>query len=223
MAPTLHDPSLPLATFAARIPAASRVFHRHGLDFCCGGRRSLHEACAAAGLDAHALLRELDAEAAQPNDVTWCERPLPELIEHILTRYHAPLRAELPELADMARKVERVHAARLGVPRGLAAHLDAMNESVEFHMRNEEQVLFPLLRSGQALGALGPIRSMEQEHEEHASDLRRIRALTDDLVAPRHACTTWRARYQRRAQLERDLMDHVHLENNVLFPRALGR
>lgn len=213
-----------LADLAIRIPGASRVFHRHRLDFCCGGRRSLREACGAAGLDVEALLGELAAEErGAPAHADWDARPLEALIDHIVLHYHAALRLELPALRAMAQKVERVHAEKPQVPRGLAAHLAAMQQDVEEHLAKEEQVLFPLLRAGVSAGAAAPISVLEHEHDEHGEALRITRALTDDLQPPPHACTTWRALYLRLAELERDLMDHIHLENNVLFPRALGR
>lgn len=225
MTTTQHgfDAATPLAEWATHVPAASRVFHRHRLDFCCGGRQTLEDACAKAGLEAGAVVAEIDAAAPESEALDWSGQPLDALIDHILLAYHEPLRVELPQLVAMARKVETVHAKKPAVPTGLAAHLEAVLDDVELHLQKEEQILFPALRSGAGAAAGGPIRVMEQEHDEHAEDLQRTRSLTRDLQPPPHACTTWRALYLRLAQLERDLMDHIHLENNVLFPRALGR
>lgn len=213
-----------LSHLATTRPAASRVFHRHRLDFCCGGERSLAEACRALGLDPLLLAREIELEetvAAQA--VRWDERPLAELIDHILVRYHEPLREELPRLLEMAQKVERAHADKSHAPHGLAAHLRGIQGSVEDHMQKEEQILFPAIRAGHGLSLSMPIHVMEQEHEEHGANLRRIRSLTADLTAPDDACTTWRSLYLGLVELERELMDHIHLENHVLFPRALAR
>lgn len=217
------DSSVTLANLAANLPAASRVFHRHRLDFCCGGQRSLESACLSKGIDPALVMGELEAEVAEPEDRAWAEAPLNELVDHILTRFHEPLRAELPELLAMARKVEAVHAAKPGCPLGLGAHLAQILENVELHLQKEEQILFPMIVGGQGTNAGGPVMVMEREHDEHAADMRRTRELVTDFVPPAAACTTWRALYLRLAQLERDLMDHIHLENNVLFPRALGR
>lgn len=217
------DPSATLASLAIRYPAASRVFHRHRLDFCCGGQRSLEAACLSKSLDPAQILAELESEESRSDERDWSAAPLQDLIKEILVRYHEPLRAELPELVAMARKVEAVHAAKPGCPKGLSAHLSQVLENVELHMQKEEQILFPMIGAGQGAHAGGPVSVMEREHDEHGGDLRRTRTLTGDLVPPPEACTTWRALYLRLAQLERDLMDHIHLENNVLFPRALGR
>ena len=216
-------PEQTLSEMATHLPGASRVFHRHRLDFCCGGQRSLTEACAARGLDPALILAELRAEEGQGPAIDWSQRPLAELIDHILTRYHTPLRAELPRLRDMAAKVERVHADKSTCPRGLAEHLGRVIDAVEDHLKKEERVLFPLIAAGQGPAAGMPVMVMEREHVEHADDLRRTRALTGDLTPPPEACATWRALYLGLAQLERELMDHIHLENNVLFPRALER
>ncbi len=211
-----------LAELATRHPGASRVFHRHGLDFCCHGRRSLAEACAPDGLDVDALIEELiTEERAAPPATRWDERPLDELMDHILAHYHEAHRAELPRLLEMAQKVERVHGDKPECPAGLARHLANVAASMEDHMQKEEQVLFPAFRGGQGPLAGMPVRCMEQEHEEHARNLERTRALAHDFVPPEGACATWRALYLGLEQLEQDLMDHVHLENHVLFPRAL--
>jgi len=217
---TNHE-NVRLADLAVARPAASRVFHRQGLDYCCGGKRSLAEACAEKGLDPQAVLAEIEAEAPEADERPWSERPLPELIDHILSTYHEPLRAELPELVAMAEKVESRHAEKTSCPRGLAAHLRQIHAAVLEHLAKEEQVLFPMILAGHGSRAGGPIQVMEMEHDDHGLNLARTRALTDDLNPPAEACTTWRALYLRLTELEKELMDHIHLENNVLFPRAL--
>ncbi|MGE5358453.1 MAG: hemerythrin domain-containing protein, partial [Bacteroidales bacterium] len=102
-----------------------------------------------------------------------------------------------------------------------ASHLREVHDSVRMHLAKEENVLFPMLAGGMGRMAAGPIRVMEMEHDDHRENLMRIRALTADLTAPEEACTSWRALYLRLDALEGDLMEHIHLENNVLFPRAL--
>lgn len=213
-----------LARIATTHPAASRVFHRYGLDFCCGGERPLAEVCRAAGLDAEAIAREIEAEQTHPeDDVRWDERPLDELVDHILERYHEPLREELPRLLAMAEKVERVHGEKPHAPHGLAKHLRHVLDAVEDHLQKEEQILFPAIREGHGQALSMPVHVMEQEHDDHGASLRRTRQLTADLTPPADACTTWRSLYLGLAEFERELMDHIHLENHVLFPRAVAR
>ena len=210
-----------LADLAVLLPAASRVFHRHRLDFCCHGGRSLADACVARGLDPAAVLSEIeDAQASSEEATRWDERPIRELVDHIEAWYHARLRAELPELVALAAKVEERHADKPSSPRGLRTHLEGVHESVLDHLAKEEQILFPMIRGGRI--PAGPIHVMEAEHADHADNLQRTRALTADLVAPAEACPTWRALYLRLGELERELMEHIHLENNVLFRRVLA-
>jgi regulator of cell morphogenesis and NO signaling len=217
-------PQRTLAELAATYAGASRVFYRHGLDFCCHGQVSMAEACAKKQIDVAALVREVEAELRVPGDFTrWDERPIDELIEHILTRFHAGHRAELPRLLEMARRVEKVHAEKPTCPAGLSQHLEHVAEALELHMQKEEQILFPLFRSSRAHMAAMPVQMMEEEHHDHALNLARIRELTGDLKAPPEACGTWSALYLGLADLEQQVMEHIHLENNVLFPRALRR
>ena len=216
------QPSQSVGQLASTLSGASRVFHRHGLDFCCGGHVSLAEACTAAGLEADSLIAEIRDEASKPGSFErWDTRPLPEVIDHILAHYHEPHRQELPRLLAMARKVEKVHAEKSSCPHGLAEHLEHIAEEMETHMQKEEQVLFPLLRSGRGSMAATPIQVMEEEHRDHGKNLERLRELTHDYTPPQEACGTWNALYLGLAELQRDLMEHIHTENNILFPRAL--
>jgi regulator of cell morphogenesis and NO signaling len=215
-------PSSTLADLAVAFPSASRVFRRHGLDYCCHGRRPVSDACAERGLDANALLSEVAAEARTTVDAdSWFDRPLPEIVARIVDHYHARLRNELPLLLQMARKVEGVHAEKESVPRGLAAHVDALSQTLLDHLDKEEQGLFPMILSGRGGQPSAQVFALEREHEDVAVALQNTRALTTDLVPPAEACTTWRALYLRLDELEAELMEHVHLENNVLFRRAL--
>lgn len=222
MSTTTLNPETTLAELAVTHPAASRVFHRHALDFCCNGRRPLTEACAEKQLDAAAILREVESEEASASaDVRWDERPLPELVDHILTFFHARIRTELPALIAMAERVEFRHADKASRPVGLADHLKNVHGEVLSHLEKEEQILFPMILGGFGQRAFTPIRVLEGEHDDHGAALRKVRALAHDLVPPPEACTTWKALYLRLSEFEAELMQHIHLENNVLFRRAL--
>lgn len=211
-----------VAELATTRPGASRVFHRHGLDFCCGGHVSLREASAKKGLDVDALIAELEREAKTPGRFErWDERPIPEALDRILEAFHEPHRRELPRLLEMAQKVERVHADKKACPHGLAKHLEEMIGELESHMEKEEQVLFPMLRAGRGRMAAMPIQVMEEEHRDHGRNLERMRVMTDNYTPPAEACNTWRALYLGLAEFESEIMEHIHIENNIVFPRAL--
>ncbi|MFT5289685.1 MAG: regulator of cell morphogenesis and NO signaling [Planctomycetota bacterium] len=211
-----------LADLAVRHAGASRVFHRHGLDFCCNGRVSLEDACRKSDLNLAAITSELEAAIAEtPQDSPITEAALPVFVEYILENFHAAHREEVPRLIGMARKVEQVHGDKPDCPKGLAAFLEHMSEELEMHMQKEEQILFPMIVGGRGAMTGMPISVMENEHQDHGKNLQRLRNLVNNYVPPEGACNTWRALYLGLEQLERDLMEHIHLENNSLFPRAL--
>lgn len=159
--------------------------------------------------------------AVSASETPGTDAPLPVLIAHIVDHYHRPLRADLARLVPLAEQIERRHADQPGCPSGLALHLLSMQEAVADHLGKEEQVLFPLILDGQGRRAGMPIRVMQEEHLDHDASLQRTRRLTGDLVPPPHASDEWRALYHDLAALEAALREHIALENDVLFPRAL--
>ena len=209
---------------AALHPLATRVFGRHQIDFCCGGGRPPGDVCEKQGLDVEVVMQEIERELAPREEVVhWDQRPVTDLIDHIVNRYHAVLCEELPRLEAMARKVVDVHGDKdpVRLPRLLQAVLDLRGE-LEPHMRKEEQILFPMIRRGQGTGANGPVAVMMREHEAAGDLLKDIRELTNGYAVPVDACNTWRALWMGLEGLESDLHRHIHLENNILFPRALA-
>lgn len=211
----------PLGQLARDIPGATQVFNEYDLDFCCGGRHSLREAAAQKGVAADSIEARLAALATQPHEGRdWRSAAPADLIAHILERYHARHREQLPELIRLAMKVEQVHGGREDCPRGLAAHLRDMRQELDSHMQKEEQVLFPMLGRGMGAMAGGPITVMRMEHDHHGESLQQVGELTGGLALPPDACNTWRALYQGLQVLRDDLMAHIHLENNILFENA---
>lgn len=209
---------------ASTHPLSVKVFQRRGIDFCCGGGKTLEAVCQARGLDAAQVLAEIEAEEARsaPNTMRWDERPLNELIGYILKRFHEPLPEELARVEAMARKVHRVHGSK--DPERLGALMEtvvALREELEPHLMKEERVLFPWILSGNGTTANAPVQVMMSEHESTGEQLARIRELTGGFTIPPQACGTWRALWQGLEALEAELHEHIHLENNILFPRAL--
>lgn len=205
-----------IGQIAVQLPGATAVFRRLKLDFCCGGQVSLRQAAADKGLDAEAVLAEL-AALHRTSDLPEAVAP-GALIDHILTRYHEVHRVQLPELIRMARRVEAVHRTHPLVPAGLADKLESMHDELLAHMHKEEAILFPLLKSGAHPFVGQPIGVMRAEHVAHGAALEKLAALTHDATPPVDACNTWRALYVGIAQLNEDLIHHIHLENNLLFP-----
>ena len=205
---------------ATTLPGATAVFRRFKIDFCCNGDLTLDGAAQRRGVDADELEQALEAlgtgagmaaaPAAMDSD---------ELMDHILACYHEGHRRALPELIALSRKVEAVHREHPKVPAGLSDALRQMESELEQHMTKEEATLFPAMRqriNGRLDAAIGELR---HEHDDQGRLLRLLESLTDDFTPPGGACRSWQALYVGTAQLAEDLMEHIHLENNILFPR----
>lgn len=232
---------LTVGEIAAQVPASMRVFERHQIDFCCGGKLPVTEACGARGLDPDAVLDEIDEEAAQSatrqadDNAGWQSASLGSLVDHIISTHHAYLKTQLPRIGTMLDKVLAAHGRRHGeMLEPLAAHFFAMHQELDSHLMKEEMVLFPLIRkieeasrAGQAFAAYhcgsvqNPIRVMVMEHDSAGDALAAMRQITSGYTAPADACNTFRALFFELQALESDLHRHIHLENNILFPRAV--
>ncbi|MCA8910694.1 MAG: iron-sulfur cluster repair di-iron protein [Planctomycetes bacterium] len=215
----------PVGSIASEAPLSTRVFARHGIDYCCGGGRPLGEVCAEKGLEPDSIVSEIESELQSGTEPStrWDTAPLDQLIDHILKVYHEPLWEELDRLEAMAVKVHQVHGEKQ--PEMLTGIVDvftALKFELDQHMRKEEDILFPMIKGGQGEMAGPPVQVMKHEHETAGEALRRLRLLTDNYNVPEGACNTWRALWHGLAALEKDLHEHIHLENNILFPRALS-
>jgi regulator of cell morphogenesis and NO signaling len=218
-----------IGEIAAVLPSSVRVFQRHDIDFCCGGKRTLRAACDERHLSFEALVEAIESSAvdlAETRD--WTIAPLDELIDHIVAAYHTPLKEELPRLQAMAAKVARVHGAKAEYLRRIHEIVDLIATDLLEHMRKEELALFPAMRtltSNEITNSgwlSAPISVMEHEHDHAGGLLAELRQLTEAYAPPQWACATFRALYHGLAELEASMHLHVHLENNVLFPRALN-
>ncbi len=214
-------------------PGRSRVFEEYGIDYCCGGKELLTDACAKKGVDLDEVSRELaqaDAATVQEDGVAYDIMALDELVDHIVATHHAYLTKELPRLEAMSAKVAKVHGSSDARLSELAQVVDALSTELRSHMMKEERILFPIIRQlthadtlpSMHCGELAnPIGVMEAEHETVAGALESMRRLTDGFAPPEWACNTYRALLDGLHELELDLHRHIHKENNILFPRAL--
>ncbi len=206
-----------IGEIAASLPGATAAFRRFKLDFCCGGNALLAEAVRKRGLDIGLVEKTL--AALDPRKSATAPEGTDALIDHIISRYHETHRRELPELLRLARKVEAVHAGHPESPRGLADTLEAVQAELGEHMHNEEIELFPLMRQQRDVGAELPTAQMRHDHDRHGELLRRLETIAQGFVLPEGACRSWEALYVGTDKLVDDVMEHIHLENNVLFPR----
>jgi regulator of cell morphogenesis and NO signaling len=227
-------PESTVGDVVARHPETLPIFERLGIDYCCGGGRRLDEAVAESGLGWQEVSSQLAAAlaaadaSAQPS---WADAPLTDLMGHIVGRYHRKLRELLPMLSQMSGKVINAHGERHPEVHDVASTFTGLRHELESHMMKEEHVLFPFieqLESGLGhrhpmLGHISsPIAMMEQEHDSAGAALATLRAATSSYTAPPDACTTFTGYYDQLAALERELHEHIHLENNILFPRAVA-
>ena len=214
---------------------AAGIFERFGIDFCCGGRRTLADACHDASADPAEVLRAVDAlPPLQVDDDDVTRWPIVRLLDHIVEVHHTYVRSALPRISGYLAKLEEVHGARHPELARVGTIFDRVRVELEQHLLKEEQVLFPYMRdlaehAETACGTLqspfgtvqNPIRMMEHEHQDVGDAVHEIRALTDGYTPPADGCTTYRVGLAELEQFERDLHRHVHLENNVLFPKAI--
>lgn len=230
-----------LGEIVVRYPSLRAQLDQLGLDYCCGGSRSLADAVRSAGLDLDEVLGVLlaareDAGAATPPDRRdWARESCTALVQHIETTHHAYMKSALPRVAELLGKVRLAHGARHGtVLEALAGVYAEFSEEIRQHLLKEERVLFPFIREmerfslGQAVAVNAPcgsvrhpIRQMEHEHVSAGTALAEMRRLTGGYEPPPDACPTFMALYEALRQIEDDLHQHIHLENNILFPKAL--
>ena len=228
-------PETKLGDIVAARPALARVFERLGLDYCCGGQRTLAAACATKQLDPPTVAALLEAAAAAaetgPAEVDAAGLTLTELADHIEQTHHTYLKGELPRLVEMAGRVAGKHAWRDARLPEVHTSVVALAEEMLSHMQKEEKILFPLVRQidagttgGFHCGSIAnPIRQMEAEHESAGRVTALLRELTDGFTPTPESCNTHRALLAGLAEFESDLHRHVHKENNILFPRTLAR
>ena len=214
---------------------AAAVFHRHRIDFCCGGRRTLEDACRERRVDPLDVLVEIDqaCQGRNPSGREIGQLQPDALTAFIVSHHHVYVRRALEALGARTRKVAATHGDAHPEMVEVAQLFEQIAGEMTSHMAKEEGVLFPYIdalaeavRRGEAappapFGSIeNPVRMMEHEHDEAGAIMRRIRELTRDYVVPDGACTTYTVCLRELEEFERDLHEHVHLENNVLFPKA---
>lgn len=222
--------SMTVGELVAERPSRSRVFEAHKIDFCCGGKRPLEEACNRKGVALADVVEQLTAHDAQEPDTGAGAADLDtvELIDHIVGTHHVYLKSELPRLAAMAEKVAKVHGDAEASLHDVRDVFDGLQAELTAHMGKEEAILFPMVKqlvhgtlpAQQAAFLGGPMGVMEAEHDSAGAALERLHTLTGAYTPPDWACNTYRALFDGLAELERDLHLHIHKENNILFPRV---
>jgi len=225
----------PVGSFVTENFRTAGVFYKHGIDFCCGGKQSLHNACQERGIDVDAMLEELRLTEQEAGGIARLDSlELDALTEYIVANHHMYINNNAPQILSFAVKVAEVHGSRHPETIEIKDLFTELLRELEQHMFKEERVLFPYIDSLAAARRTGgmpppahfgtvanPVAMMESEHD-HAGDLmRRINELSSSFEPPSDACTTYRVLFQELEAFERDLHTHIHIENNILHPKAI--
>ena len=227
-----------VAHIAVEIPGATRLFENLGIDYCCGGKRSLADACATAGVTFEVVKKSLEVIAASPDSAeerNFQTATLEELVKHIVGKHHSFTRLELARLTALLERVCTAHGENHPELLRINVLFRELRTDLETHMTKEEQVLFPYVIRMEAAAkqnvplfrppfgtVANPVRMMMLEHDRAGELLKEIRLLSSDYVSPTDGCLSYQTLYAAFQGLEKDLHEHIHLENNVLFPRAVA-
>lgn len=223
---------------ALHMPESTRLFEQLKIDYCCGGNRPLGEACASAGLDVMTVMEMLgevgESSSSHASARDFQNASLPELIEHILNTHHVFTKSEMSRLEALTAKVMEAHGRNHPELINVGELFKRLCADLTPHMFKEEQVLFPyIVRMVEAfennrpgpfapfVTVNNPVRMMMKEHDIAGEILRELRAVTSDYKVPPDACISYQTLYQALENFEKDLHQHIHLENNLLFPKAL--
>lgn len=217
-------------------PAARQVLEDAGLDYCCGGGKSLHEACLHADVPDEDILKRLreNSRDISPDDANWASAPLRDLTRHIFETHHRYVRDAIPRIRTLLDKVGAKHGEKHPEITGIQTLFIEVGQEMIMHMQKEEQILFPYIDALEKAKSThssveppffqtvrNPIQAMMQEHDSAGDLVKQIRKASFEYKAPADACTSYKALYQDLQRFEVDLHQHVHLENNILFPRAV--
>jgi regulator of cell morphogenesis and NO signaling len=210
------------------------VFEKYHLDFCCKGKRTLAEACTEKGLSVEEVMKELEASSLlkETKDTSFAEMNAEQLIQHILLHHHFYLRQSMPSIEEHLTKVTRKHGDHFPYMKNVLILFTHLKNEMNLHMQKEEVILFPRIKEIESFSKYaqknereqsyinGPVTVMENEHDEAGTIMEEIRILTNDYTTPAEACTTFKVVLEELKAFEEDLHQHVHLENNLLFPMA---
>jgi len=220
---------------ASTNPGAARTLESFGIDYCCGGERSLAQACSAAKVSLEEVMRALEQTPTNGDDRDWQAASLAELVKHIIEKHHTHVRAEIPRLTALLAKVVRVHGLNHAELEKIEASFRALAEELTLHLLKEERMLFPYIEQleeaaksgGRPVPAMfgtvrNPVRMMAMEHDSAGELLRKMREVANGYTVPADGCMSYRMLYRALPEFEADLHEHIHLESNILFPRAIA-
>lgn len=222
-----------IGEIVTRFPKAADIFKEYKIDFCCGGDRQLKTAIESQNLDENEILDKInclyDKFEKRADDINWTEAPISELVEHIINKHHSYLWSELPKIGELTTVILRVHGAHHPEITKVHKLFNMLRMELESHLTKEETVQYPaikeFLKSNSHYDldmALNVIKDLEDEHTGAGDILKELRIVTDDYKIPEDTCETFELTYKKLQEMESDIFQHIHLENNILFPRLRG-
>ena len=235
-------PKTTVRQIVGRYPQTRCVFEKHGIDYCCGGKLALEAAAKQVQANLQTMIDDLDAalkvppDERKPDEKDWYNAPVPELVTHILEVHHKYMHTALPNVRQLVAKVLLIHGPKHGeVLQPVARLYAALDSELTAHLEKEERVLFPMILANVAAASgknpataepncrsvAGPIAQMQYEHEKAGAVLDELRQVTTGYTLPPDACLTFTALYEEIKRMEVDLHQHIHLENNILFPKSV--
>lgn len=230
----MYDANKTVRELTVELPHAVRVFEGFGIDYCCGGAKPLADACKQAKVSLDDVMQRLEeASPARSRDTDWTQGSITSLIDHIVARHHTYVKQELPRLQQLIAKVSGKHGEKHPELYRIKTVFSALSDELNSHLMKEETILFPYLyqleqaqapaRGNACFGTVrNPIHMMELEHDSAGDALRELRQITNQFTPPEDGCTSYQMLYRGLQEFEADLHRHIHLENNILFPRAVS-
>ncbi len=231
----MYDVTKTVREFAVEVPQATRLFESLGIDYCCGGGKSLRDACTSANLSVDEVVSKLVAsvkQSAASPVADWSNAQLSDLADYIVGKHHVYVRQELPRLEQLLNKVAGKHGELHSELIKIKHIFHGVSEELTSHLMKEEQILFPYIKELETqrnssrrpmFGSIrNPIHMMEIEHDSAGDAMKEMRELSNNFTTPEEGCFSYKTLYQGLSEFEADLHQHVHLENNILFPRAVA-
>lgn len=218
---------------AGAAPGAARVFEKFGIDYCCGGERSLAQACLAAKVNLQEVVEALERPQTQSGDRDWQSATLADLAKHVVAKHHKYVRQEIRRIIPLSAEVAGLHGKNHPELEGIQRSFYKLAEELTAHLMKEERMLFPYIEQLELAADSGshpaapfgtlknPVRMMMMEHDSAGELLLEMRQVTNDYKLPEDACISFQMLYRELKEFETDLRQHIHLENNILFPRAI--
>lgn len=232
MAITEHiTPNAPVGEIVAHLPRAAEIFKKYKIDFCCGGSRPLSDAIREKNLDEREIMAKLEearhaVAQRQGEETDWQSAPLSDLVDYVVDIHHSYLNQALPRLSELTTAILRAHGAKHQELKRVHKLFHDLKAALEAHLIDEEEVIFPLVKnyeedqSAMSLSRAVTIsKKLEEEHEDAGKILHELREITQDYAVPDDGCGTYHTAYEELEELENDIFQHIHLENNILHPR----